>query len=507
MEKRPLLGVFLVAIGVTLSVILPASPLSADVLRFDTTDIVLHSGQSFDSRAGLPNPFTDVTLSARVTAPSGTVYTVDGFFDGNGSGGAVGNVFKIRISPDEEGMWRWTTTSSRADLNAKSGSFECSGTLPGVFGNGPIVIDPDRRQVFKYREGRPVYLVGKFLDKDAPDERIQFSHPLFSEELSEPEREALFARHKAMSLNKMNVYIANKGDYGHISTTPWIGRDTNNDKTRFDLGRWHTYEQWVLRMRDAGMVSQLWFFADDSQFGDLPDADRKRLIQYGMARLSGYVNTLFTLMLEWQEGWTTTEVNNHANYIHQWNPWARLVTVHGLTGDFSYPTAAWADYMDTQSGNDSGHAVVHSHGLRNRNLAVKPLIQEEFGLGAEDTAHRQRAWAAFTAGAAGSGTGSFLAHLSSFANAVDFERMDPADTLALSANAYVLAEKSMAYVLYLYNGGTVRLDLRGFTANFSVQWYDPRTGTYQAAANVAAGGERSFTAPASGDWVLYLKRI
>jgi hypothetical protein len=26
-------------------------------------------------------------------------------------------------------------------------------------------------------------------------------------------------------------------------------------------------------------------------------------------------------------------------------------------------------------------------------------------------------------------------------------------------------------------------------------------------ANVAAGGERSFPAPATGDWVLYLKRI
>ncbi|HSN85629.1 MAG TPA: DUF5060 domain-containing protein, partial [Thermoanaerobaculia bacterium] len=150
MEKRPLL-VVLAALGALLA----APPrLAADVLRYDTTDVVLTSGQSFDSRAGAPNPFTDITLSAQVTAPSGAVYTVDGFFDGNGSGGPAGNVFKLRISPDEEGTWSWTTASNRADLNNRSGSFECSGTLPGVFGDGPIVIDPNRRQVFKYRDGR-----------------------------------------------------------------------------------------------------------------------------------------------------------------------------------------------------------------------------------------------------------------------------------------------------------------------------------------------------------------
>jgi len=61
-------------------------------------------------------------------------------------------------------------------------------------------------------------------------------------------------------------------------------------------------------LRDAGVLSQLWFYADNSGFGDLPDADRQRLIKYAMARLSGYVNTMFILALEWQEGWSTTEV-------------------------------------------------------------------------------------------------------------------------------------------------------------------------------------------------------
>lgn len=496
MVKRPLL----VSIAVVLST-LSTLPLCAGVLRYDTTDVVLHSGQSFDSRAGSPNPFIDVTLSAEVTSPSGQVYTVDGFFDGNGAGGAVGNVFKIRIAPDEEGLWRWTTASNRPDLDGKSGSFECSGTLPGVFADGPVVVEANRRQVFKYRDGRPVYLVGKFLDVDAPDERIQWSHPLFSEELSEPEREALFARHLAMGLNKMNVYIANKGDYGHISTTPWIGNANSNDKTRFDLGRWHSYEQWVLRMRDAGMVAQLWFFADDSGFGDLPEADRKRLIRYGMARLSGYVNTLFTLMLEWQEGWTTTEVATHARYLHDHNPWDRLVSVHGTPGAFKFPHETWADYMDIQAGNWVDHDKVHALGLQHLDLADKPVIQEEFGLGHEDDVHRQKAWAAFLAGAASSGTGAFLKPLMRFVSSMRFERLAPSLLRVVSGDAYAAEDPGRLYVVYLHSGPAL-LDLTLVPGPLRTEWFDPRAGTFSPGPAIAAGGLRTVTPPDGQDWVL-----
>ena len=88
--------------------------------------------------------------------------------------------------------------------------------------------------------------------------------------------------------------------------------------------------------------------------------------------------------------------------------------MHGVTGDFSFPGAAWADYMDLQAGNEVDHATVHAIGLVNRAFTAKPLIQEEHGLGQEDLAHRQKAWAAFTGGAAGVGTGAFLRHLAAF---------------------------------------------------------------------------------------------
>jgi hypothetical protein len=266
------------------------------------------------------------------------------------------------------------------------------------------------------------------------------------------------------------------------------------------------YDQWIVKLRNAGLVAHLWFFADDSGFGDLPDAHRQRLIKYAMARHSAYVNTMYVLALEWQEGWSTTEVASHANFGHQKNPWARLLTVHGVTGDFKFPTASWADYMDIQAGNSAGHSTIHAIGLKNRALAAKPLLQEEHAMGEESTANRQKAWAAFAGGAAGVGTGAFLTHLVTFGNRVDFERMEPAQSLVRSGSAYALAEKGTSYVLYLYNGGTVGVDLAGATGTFVAQWYDPRTGGFLSAPAASGGGVRSFQAPATGDWVLYLHR-
>jgi hypothetical protein len=329
---------------------------------------------------------------------------------------------------------------------------------------------------------------------------------MFSERLTDANRQAMLDRHLGMKLNKIDVYLANQGDYSAVSTTPWVGSAGSSDRQRFDLARWRMYESWVLKMRAAGVVTQLWFFADDSSFGDLPDADRQRLIQYGMARLSGYANTMFNLALEWQEGWSSAEVASHVDFIHQNNPWARLVSVHGTTGNFSFPTASWADFMDIQAGNNISYANLYNSGLVNRAFAVKPLIQEEHGEGNEDTIHRQRAWSAFTSGAAGIGTGGFIANLVQFTQLVRFERMSPDKALVLSGGAYALAERGTAYIFYLPNGNTVGIDLRGVSGTFTAEWYDPRAGSYRTAGAAAGGTTPSFTAPAAGDWVLYLHR-
>ncbi|HET9211931.1 MAG TPA: DUF5060 domain-containing protein, partial [Thermoanaerobaculia bacterium] len=390
--------------------------------RYGTAEIVLAAASSYDGAAGDPDPF-DLEVTARVVSPSGKRYEVPGFFDGNGEGGQSGRIFKVRVAADEAGVWSWITSSGVPGLGGLSGTFRVAGELTGPFRQGPVVVGSKRPRVFQRREGGPVFLLGKFLDAAAP-KPIQFSHTMLSEQLSDADRQAMLDRHVTLMLNKIDLYVANRGDYGGAwPTTPWLGTAAANDKRYFDLRRWRSYEEWIRRLRDAGLVAQLWFFADDSGFGALPDADRRRLIRYGMARLSAEVNTMFTLALEWQEGWTLPGVNADGAFLQERNPWRRLVSVHGVTGDFVLPTASWVDYLDLQAGNEAAPAAVHALGLANRALAEKPLIVEELGMGEEDAANRRKAWAAFLAGAAGVGTGAYLGNLGRFAARVPFAEM------------------------------------------------------------------------------------
>lgn len=483
----------------------PPAPAAGDVLRLDTAEIVLRASRTFNGSTGLPNPFVDVDLTADVTSPGGRRFLVDGFFDGDGAGGQLGNVFKVRVFADEVGLWSWTAHSNDPGLNGQSGSFNCSGSLAGVFAAGPVARDPQYPRSFRYREGGPVFLIGKFLDQAAPDP-LKWSQTFLSENLTDADRQAMLDRQRGMKVNKLSVYLANKGDYGTVwPTTPWVGTALANDKTRFDLARWHRYESWILELRRLGLVAHLWFFADDSGFGSLPDADRQRLIRYGMARLSAYVSTFFTLVLEWEEGWSVSEVETHMAYLQEKNPWDREASVHGQIGDFDFPAAEWADYLDVQAGS-AGYPGVYQRGIDNRALAAKPVIQEEFCQGDENTGNRQKTWAAFLAGAAGVGTGAFLAPFSVFASRVPFQRMAPNPALVTSGTAYAMAEPGQSYAFYLPVSGTITVDFSAVSGTLAVEWFDPRNGTWSSAPGITGGGTRTFKTPQTGDWALYIHR-
>lgn len=447
------------------------------------------------------NPFTDIALTATLTAPGGGTLTVDGFYDGDGAGGQSGTVWKLRFSPDEVGLWEWTTSSNDLGLNGRSGRFRCiESSRPG-----PVVAEG---RYFHYADGEPVYLIGNFLDRAAPSYE-EYSHTLLSEEISEANRQNMIARHRDVHrANKMNIYLANRGDYGGISTTPWVGSSGSPNKTRFDLGRWKMYDRIIAQLAEEGMIAELWFFADDSGFGDgMSTADRRRLIQYGLARLSAYSHTLFVLCLEWQEGWSGSTVINDSNFAQSHNPWNRLWSVHGTTGDFSFPGEPWADFMATQPGNSVEPPACNSHTVRNRGLAGKPLIVEEFGIleSTYDKRLRGNLWAAFCGGAAGSGTGSDLSRLGKFIEdrGVAFWAMEPHNSL--SSSGFVLADEGGEYVVYVENGGTFTLQLA--TGAYEAEWFSPRAsdgGAGPIAIGPVGGGAQSFTALSSDDWVLHV---
>lgn len=80
-------------------------------------------------------------------------------------------------------------------------------------------------------------------------------------------------------------------------------------------------------------------------------------------------------------------------------------------------------------------------------------------------------------------------------NAVPFWEMTNADALIGNEkednSKYCLAKSGELYLVYLPNGGTTDLDLTGTAGNFSIHWFNPRTGGAPAAGSIASVEGRS----------------
>ena len=95
-----------------------------------------------------------------------------------------------------------------------------------------------------------------------------------------------------------------------------------------------------------------------------------------------------------------------------------------------------------------------------------------------------------------------------YAKKIDLAAMEPRGDLA--STGYCLANPSREYLVYVPSNGdrewteTVSVDLSESSKAFHVEWFNPRTGTTTSGSNTVGGGRQSFTAPFSGDAVLYL---
>ena len=92
-----------------------------------------------------------------------------------------------------------------------------------------------------------------------------------------------------------------------------------------------------------------------------------------------------------------------------------------------------------------------------------------------------------------------------------FTQMSHHDELTTSKDDYCLAEPGRIYAIYLPNGGTTKINLSNYTGNFSVQWYNPRTGGKMlngSIKEIAGPGLVAIGQPpedADKDWAVLIK--
>jgi hypothetical protein len=100
-----------------------------------------------------------------------------------------------------------------------------------------------------------------------------------------------------------------------------------------------------------------------------------------------------------------------------------------------------------------------------------------------------------------------LGYTLSYANKMDLAKMTPQGSL--TSTGYCLAQTPSVgaeYLVYAPSGGTFTVDLTAMpsTRVLNVEWFDPSSGGTTSGGMITGGSTKSFTAPFSGDAVLYL---
>jgi len=462
----------------------------------------------FTAASAPANPFDSYLLKLEVTDPTGETLSVEGFYDGDGKGGQTGKTWKVRLCPYVTGIWKWRTVSGDAPdsgLAGYRGQFTCveSGDQGGLVAQG---------RYFKLQDGDYFYPVGNFLDAAG-------ALPLWSylgEETTDAQRAALLARQRSFhDANKYMFYLTNHSDASSAFkeyVTPWVGDHTSSDKRQMDLARWRLYDEYLRGMKDNGLLAYMSIFEDGKpgNYGDLPEADRNRLLRYAMARTSAYSHLWYVLCFEWQEAWTREEVNRAGTYLQAHNPWRRLVSVHDWAfAPWAFSDQSWATYIPVQCGNnetDLGKLNRYVTSLRSHAI---PVLADEFGILTADSiaVQRSKLWAVFCGGAAGVGTGSELKAFQRFLaqSRVPFQRMEPANGTVEGGGVtrFCLAEAGHHYVVYSASG-PFKVTMSGMGLKGS--WFNPRdvNGSLGSAFDVTAGTS-TFTPPdMDNDWVLWV---
>ncbi|MCJ7536403.1 MAG: DUF5060 domain-containing protein, partial [Anaerolineales bacterium] len=69
------------------------------------------------------NPFA-LQVDVVLQSPEGETIIVPAFYDGDGDGGIDGDVWKLRFSPYQTGIWHFNVSSAGGQIDQHEGSFE-----------------------------------------------------------------------------------------------------------------------------------------------------------------------------------------------------------------------------------------------------------------------------------------------------------------------------------------------------------------------------------------------
>ncbi len=450
---------------------------------------------------GYANPFTDVTLNATFTRPGGGDVPFMGFHDGDGNGGQVGNVWKIRFMPDEPGPWTYTFSWSDGTPGG-GGAFNV--VESGL--SGPIVADGQLPKVWRIvdrREFIPFYIQGPgYLEVDDPrmDGFLDFVQG-------------------SLGANGVVEVLRNR---------VWLDcEDETNcspSNSIFSIANWSRVDRFLDKLQGRELGVNIMFYSDDGarpQFSG-QSAMEQLLFVYTTARIGAYPLITFDSGIDIREYRPESWDDWFVGILHGLDPaWHFVASRHGDGSGVSGCTLC--DYDSLGDVHPTFSEILSDMSTARTPIAYTDRWREDFIRGDFDSdSLRNIMWHCAVAGGAGFMVGGQDGSLRLDDYQTDLD--NPSQFLAFSqfwhetvaswntftvcngdvTNGYCFGDPGNEYVIYLETGGSTTVALAAASRTFNVEWLNPRTGEFILDTPVAGGAGVDFVAPDSNDWVLHI---
>ena len=274
------------------------------------------------------NPFVDVELTATVRH-GGRELTVGGVYDGDGR-------YLLRVLPDEEGEWSFTTTSTARSLDAITGSFEVGAAAAAE--HGPVQADGFH---FRHADGtvhRPLGTTCYVWNHQSVELQEQTLATL---------AEGPFRKIRMCVFPKF--YDFNREDPERF---PFLRREDGSfDLERFDVEFFQGLDAQIARLGELGIEADLILFHpyDRWGFADMGAAVDDRVVQYVVRRLAGYPNVWWSLANEYDLMWAKTieDWERIAAGVQAQDPFGHLLSIHQCFRFYDH-TRPWITHASVQ---------------------------------------------------------------------------------------------------------------------------------------------------------------
>lgn len=505
----------------------------------------VHSGvyeAALTSTRAYGNPCSDAQVRVEFRSPSGEISSVDGFWDGD-------DVWKVRFSPTQTGKWRWKSEcsdESNAGLHGRRGFFEC---VPytgenALLTRGPIKLSANRRYLV-HSDGTPFFWLADTAWNGVLKARAQDWEKYLSTRKSQGFTAVQFVATHWRAYDKTQAF-------------------TGENDIRINPEFFKRLDSRVKAINDHGLVAApviLWAFGDNDPGRSLSEEDAVRLARYIVARWGEY-NVFWILAGDGNYRGDRAERWKRIGRAVFGDRPSRPATMH--PGGRSWVAEEFGrEPWYTMVGYQSGHSLQGTEWLvqgppatdwdRSPALPVVNLEPNYEGILVRETKkpfdglavrkalyrslpvsptagvtyghHGVWSWAekaevpiahpgsgialpwhqALTAEGAES-----VKHLASLFSSIRWWTLVPdpdlvadrlADPLVFIASAR--SEDGSLAVIYLPEGGGVKLNAKALIRPSDARWFSPSTGKYTHAGKVEAD-HMKLRAPSDGDWVLVI---